>query len=163
MEMREEERERIEPAKATTDKAVSIQGFCPFESVNPSRNEWKCTHCSAANIFAESIERAKSRYNTGIERIYAIACLFPVLQFKGVEDGRIPGIKPYEFYGKKLADFLSHGTGWSSGEIRVVEFLLSLYDPNIYEKFNFGKALNIWDCGQISAFLTAVQLIEYGG
>ncbi len=158
------EHERTDTIKLIDDNAVLSETPCPFNRVNPSINLWKCDCCSAALSLAESIKKAKSGYRTGTEQMYANACLFPVLQFKGVEDGSIPGITPYEFNADKLADFLKngHGRAWSSGETHVLEFLLNLANPNIYDRFNFGRAFNTWDCGQVSAFITAVQMIEYG-
>ncbi|MCP4216786.1 MAG: hypothetical protein GY765_19200 [bacterium] len=89
------------------------------------------------------------------DRMYKIACSFPVLKAKGVEDGEIPGITPSGFYDEKLSDFHCNAC-WSQGELLVLEFLLNLYNPHAYKKFNFGLALGVWDYGQIRAFMEAV-------
>ena len=44
------------------------------------------------------------------ERIYQIACSFPVLRKKGLDDGDIPGLTPKGFYDQKLAAFVYNGS-----------------------------------------------------
>ncbi len=92
------------------------------------------------------------------ERIYQIACSFPVLRKKGLEDGDIPGLTPKGFYDQKLAAFVYNGShgALSSGEILVLEFLLNLFDPHIYPSFNLGRAVQVWDIAHLQAFLNAV-------
>jgi hypothetical protein len=89
--------------------------------------------------------------------IYRIACTIPVLTFKGVERGDIPGIAPDGFCAAELHNFLYHGRGgvWSSGEVLILEFLLNLYDPYEYKAFNFGRALNVLDPRNLTACLKA--------
>ena len=93
------------------------------------------------------------------EKMYKIACSFPALQFKGVEDGNIPGISPKDFLDLKLSDYLYRGRGCllSSGEFLILEFLLNLFSPCIYKEFNLGRAINIWDSEQISACIKALN------
>ncbi len=93
-----------------------------------------------------------------LNRMYQIACTFPVLGFKGVENGDIPGILPNGFNDKQLHDFLYNDVGgvWSAGEVLVLEFLLNLYDPYEYKDFNVGRAVNVWDRKQMSACLGAI-------
>ena len=81
------------------------------------------------------------------EKKYKIACSFSALQVKGVEDGNIPGISPKNFLDLKLSDYLYRGKGGllSSGEFLILEFLLNLFSPGIYDEFNLGRAINIWD------------------
>ncbi len=95
------------------------------------------------------------------EKIYRIACSFPTLRRKGVADGNIPGIKPDDFCERKLYTFLHRGSAgaWSSGEILVLEFLLNLFAPDIYDRFNFGRALNVWDDEHVNCCLKGVAMI----
>ena len=93
------------------------------------------------------------------EKMYKIACSFPALQFKGVEDGNIPGINPKNFLDLKLSDYLYRGKGGllSSGEFLILVFLLNLFSPGIHKEFNLGRAINVWDSGQISACINALK------
>lgn len=101
---------------------------------------------------------------TSDERLYQIICSFPALKRKGVEQGEIPGITPTGFYAERLHDFLYHGGGGalSSGEFLLLEFLLNLYNPHEYERFNFGRAVNVWDDRHMAACLKAVAGIFNG-
>ena len=48
---------------------------------------------------------------TADQRLFEIACSFPALRYKGVEQGHIPGITPTDFYDLDLADYLYNGQG----------------------------------------------------
>ena len=95
-------------------------------------------------------------------RLYEIACTFPTMMYKGVENGDIPGIEPDGFCAEKLNGFLHDGGGvWSSGEILVLECLLNLYSPGTYS-FNPGKAIRVWDSVHMHACLKAMAQIYNG-
>ena len=98
------------------------------------------------------------------ERMFEIACSFPALQFKGVEDGKIPGISHKDFLDLKLSDYLYRGRGGllSSGEFLILEFLLNLFSPSIHKEFNLGSALNVWDNQQTSACIKALINLNNG-
>ncbi len=95
------------------------------------------------------------------ERLYQIACSFRALQFKGVEQGNIPGITPTVFYDVELADYLYKGRGGalSRGEFILLEFLLNLYSPDIYNKFNFGDALYVLDPCHMQAVIKGASRV----
>ncbi len=61
------------------------------------------------------------------KRLYQIACSFPALQFKGVENGHIPGISKDGFYDLELSKYLYQGRGGvlSTGEFLILEALLN--------------------------------------
>ncbi len=93
------------------------------------------------------------------ERMYEIACSFPALQFKGVEQGHIPGITPTEFHDGKLSEYLYNGRGGalSSGEFILLEFLLNLAYPYYHYKFNLGDAIKTLDPRHMSACMRAMS------
>ncbi len=110
-----------------------------------------------------STKLASTQLKTDI--MYQIACLFPVLEDKHVTKSQIPGITPRGINGRKLHDFLHDKEGgrlWSTGEVLVIEFLLNIYDPTEYKSFNFGMAANVWDSGQMSAYLNGVSKYYFG-
>ena len=88
-------------------------------------------------------------------RMFEIACSFPALKFKGVEDGHIPGIRPDDFHDGILSDYLYNGPGGalSSGEFMILEFLLNLFAPYCHDKFNLGDALKTLDPDDMNACL----------
>jgi len=92
------------------------------------------------------------------ERLYQIACSFPALKFKGVEQGNIPGITPTDFYDLKLADWLYKGGGGvlSHGEFLILEALLNLCNPDLHDQFNLGDALHVLDEKNMQALLNAI-------
>jgi hypothetical protein len=99
-----------------------------------------------------------------IDRImYEIACSFPALQFKGVEDGRIPGITPTDFYDLTLSDYLYKGAGGvlSSGEFLILELLLNLYNSSIHTNFNLGEAVHILDPKNMDACMNAINRMYF--
>ena len=91
-------------------------------------------------------------------RLYQIACTFPALQRKGVEHGHIPGISPDDFFDLDLAAWLYHGGGQalSHGEFLILEALLNLCNPHLHGKFNLGCALQVLDCDNMQALLSAI-------
>jgi len=93
--------------------------------------------------------------------IYRIACSFPALRFKGVEQGDIPGITSAEFNDTELADYLYRGSGaaLSHGEFLILEFLLNLIDPYTHTRFNLGIAVNVFDRRNMDALIKG--LIEF--
>ncbi len=95
---------------------------------------------------------------TSDERLYQIACSFPALQFKGVEQGNIPGISKDGFYDLELADYLYKGRGaaLSHGEFLILEALLNLCNSDFHDQFNLGDALHVLDEGNMQALLTAI-------
>ena len=97
-------------------------------------------------------------------RFYEIAVTFPTMAWKGVEEGRIPGLSPDRFCPEDLWDFLCNGKGgaWSSGEKLVLNFLLNLYSPGAYDGFNLGYAMNTWDEKHVQACLKALARIYSG-
>lgn len=99
------------------------------------------------------------------QRMYRIACSLPALKRKGAVQGDIPGIRPDGFYDIELHDFLYKGGGGalSSGEFLLLEFLLNLYDPDAYPRFNFGRAVQVWDWGHMRPCLQAVIDTYNGG
>ncbi len=92
------------------------------------------------------------------ERLYQIACSFPALRYKGVEQGNIPGITPTDFYDLDLAAWLYKGNGGalSHGEFLILEALLNLCNPDIHDQFNLGDALHVLDEGNMKALLNAI-------
>ncbi len=116
------------------------------------------------NIENRKLNEQASVSQNKTDKIYQVACTFPILQFKGVEEGEIPGIMPYEFNDKELHNFLYNGNGrlWNSREGLLLEFLLNLSDPYLYKEFNFGRAMNLWDYGHIFAALGAIEKIVNG-
>jgi hypothetical protein len=101
---------------------------------------------------------------TSDERLYQIACSFPALRRKGVEQGDIPGIRPDGFYDIELSDYLYQGGGGvlSSGEFLLLEFLLNLYNPDAHPKFNMGRAVRVLDCEHMRQCLQAVIRVYSG-
>jgi len=97
-------------------------------------------------------------------RMYQIACSFPALRRKGAEQGDIPGIGPDGFYDIELHDYLYQGGGGalSSGEFLLLEFLLNLYNPHAYPKFNLGRAVRVFDCEHMRQCLHAVVRVYSG-
>ena len=91
------------------------------------------------------------------ERLYQIACTFPALVRKDVEDGEIPGITPAEFNDAELSEYLyqGHGRALSGGEFILLEFLLNLHSPNTHTRFNLGAALRILDPTHMNAMIKA--------
>jgi hypothetical protein len=61
------------------------------------------------------------------QRLYQIACSLPALKYKGVKDGRIPGITATDFFDLDLAAWLYEGGGGllSHGEFLIIEALLN--------------------------------------
>lgn len=92
-------------------------------------------------------------------QFYDVACSFPTMRRKGVENGNVPGISKDNFSPDELAEFLYHGRGgvWSTAEKHVLEFLLNLIEPNSYDRFNLGHAMNAWDQAHINACLAALK------
>jgi hypothetical protein len=92
------------------------------------------------------------------ERLYQIACAFPALKHKGVEQGRIPGITPTDFYDLDLAAWLYEGGGGllSHGEFLILEALLNLCNPQLHDKFNLGEALQTLDPDNMQALLNGI-------
>lgn len=97
------------------------------------------------------------------ERLYNIACSFPVLK-KAARQGNIPGITPTGFYDEKLAAYLYKGAGrnLSRGAFLALEFLLNMLNPYEYKRFNFGMALNVWDSDHMGVFIKATTSIFNG-
>jgi len=93
------------------------------------------------------------------QRLYQIACSFPALRRKGVEQGHIPGISPNDFCDLDLAAWLYHGAGGvlSHGEFLILEALLNLCNPTIHNKFNLGDALNVLDQDNMKPLLDAIE------
>lgn len=101
----------------------------------------------------------------GLEKhFYEIACSFPTMVCKGVEDGDIPGISKNRFCADELAEFVYHGHGgsWSTGEKLVLEFLLNLYNSGAYDRFNLGHAMNVWDPTHMTVCLKALARVYCG-
>lgn len=92
------------------------------------------------------------------ERLYEIACSFPALRHKGVEEGRIPGITPTEFYDLDLSKYLYEGRGGllSHGEFLILEAMLNLCNPQLHERFNLGKALQTLDPDNMQALCDGI-------
>jgi hypothetical protein len=92
------------------------------------------------------------------ERLYQIACAFPALKHKGVEEGRITGITPTNFYDLDLAAWLYEGGGGllSHGEFLIIEGLLNLCNPQLHDKFNLGEALQTLDPDNMQALLNGI-------
>ena len=92
------------------------------------------------------------------QRLYKIACSFPALQRKGVEQGHIPGISANDFFDLDLAAWLYKGGGLalSHGEFLILEALLNLCNPTIHNKFNLGEALNVLDQDNMKPLLDAI-------
>jgi len=92
------------------------------------------------------------------ERLYEIACSFPALKRKGVENGEIPGITPTDFYDLDLAEYLYRGPGaaLSRGEFLILEALLNLCNPNLHNGFNLGDALHVLDGANMQALLEGI-------
>lgn len=90
--------------------------------------------------------------------LYEIACLFPVLRFKGVEQGDIPGITREEFDDMKLSEYLYQGPGsaLSHGERLILEFLLNLADPYTYTRFNPGLAISLFGPEHMEALIEGI-------
>ncbi|WP_321419615.1 hypothetical protein [uncultured Desulfobacter sp.] len=101
---------------------------------------------------------------TFTQRFYEIACMFPVMNNKGVQKGDIPGIRKDRFCADDLAGFIYEGGGraWSTGEKLVIEFLLNLYNPGAFDKFNIGFAMNVWDPTHMRACFKAMTRIYSG-
>jgi hypothetical protein len=91
--------------------------------------------------------------------IFEIACLFPALRFKGVEEGYIPGITRKGFDDSALSDYLYQGAGTalSHGEQLILEFLLNLSDPYTHTRFNLGIALNLFGPAHLEALIEAIR------
>ena len=102
---------------------------------------------------------------TPTQRFYDIACMFPVMNSKGIKLGDIPGISRDRFSPDDLAGFVYEGPGrvWSTGEKLVIEFLLNLYNPGLFNRFNLGFAMNVWDPVHMSACFKAMAQIYNGG
>ncbi len=81
------------------------------------------------------------------QTFYEIACMFPVMNYKGLQQGDIPGLRKDYFCTDDLAGFVYEGGGraWSTGEKLVIELLLNLYSPGAFDRFNLGFAMNVWD------------------
>jgi hypothetical protein len=92
------------------------------------------------------------------DRLYQIACMFPALKRKGVEQGHVPGITQKTFNEGELSDYLYKGSGGmlSHGEFILLEFLLNLSNPTGYPKFNIGNALHVLDPSHMKALLEAI-------
>ena len=97
-------------------------------------------------------------------RMFEIACSFPALKFKGVEEGRIPGIRPDDFHDGVLSDYLYNGRGGalSSGEFKILEFLLNIFAPYVHDKFNLGDALKSLDPDNMNACLQGMVRMYNG-
>jgi hypothetical protein len=95
---------------------------------------------------------------TSDQRLFEIACSFPALRHKGVEQGHIPGITPNDFYDLDLADYLYNGRGGalSHGEFLILEALLNFCNPDIHDRFNLGDALNVLDQDNMKSLLNAI-------
>ena len=108
-------------------------------------------------------ERKRPKVTTD-RRMFEIACSFPALKFKGACDGHIPGIKPDEFHDGILSDYLYNGRGGvlSSGERKIIEFLLNLYAPYCHDKFNLGDALKSLDPDNMNACLQGMVRVYNG-
>jgi hypothetical protein len=91
-------------------------------------------------------------------RLYEIACSFPALKNKGVQDGRIPGISPNDFYDIDLSNWLYKGGGGllSHGEFLILESLLNLCNPTLHDRFNLGEALQTLDPDNMHALCKAI-------
>jgi len=95
--------------------------------------------------------------------MYEIACSFPALNRKCVDQGHITGIEPDCFCAETFADFINgHAGAWSSGEYLILEFLLNLGSPGTYSGFNMGRAVNVWDGDTMTACFKAVAKIYTG-
>ncbi len=92
------------------------------------------------------------------QQLYQIACSFPALRRKGVEQGHIPGITSTDFFDLDLAAWLYEGGGraLSRGEFLILEALLNLCNPDIHNKFSLGDALNVLDQDNMQALLNAI-------
>jgi hypothetical protein len=95
---------------------------------------------------------------TADQRLFEIACSFPALRYKGVEQGHIPGITPTDFYDLDLADYLYNGRGGalSHGEFLILEALLNLCNPDLHQRFNLGEAVQIWDPDNMQALFNGI-------
>jgi hypothetical protein len=91
-------------------------------------------------------------------RLYEIACSFPALKNKGVQDGHIPGITPTDFFDLDLSTWLYKGGGLlSHGEFLILEALLNLCNPSIHDRFNLGEALQTLDPDNMQALLDGIR------
>ena len=92
------------------------------------------------------------------QRLFEIACSFPALRYKGVEQGNIPGITPTDFYDLDLADYLYNGRGGalSHGEFLILEALLNLCNPDLHQRFNLGEAVQILDPDNMQALFNGI-------
>jgi hypothetical protein len=92
-------------------------------------------------------------------RLYEIACSFPALRNKGVQDGHIPGITPTDFFDLDLSAWLYKGGGGllSHGEFLILEALLNLCNPSLHDRFNLGEALQTLDPGNMHALLNGIR------
>lgn len=122
------------------------------------------TDCIRTSADSERRSRPHNRpTQKQTDRIYQIACSFPALIRKGVEQGDIPGIRPNGFYDIELSDYLYQGGGvLSSGEFLLLEFLLNLYNPDAYSKFNMGRAVRVLDSEHMRQCLCAVVRVYSG-
>jgi hypothetical protein len=95
---------------------------------------------------------------TADQRLFEIACSFPALRYKGVEQGHIPGITPTDFYDLDLADYLYNGRGGalSHGEFLILEALLNLCNPDLHQRFNLGEAVQILDPDNMQALFNGI-------
>jgi hypothetical protein len=95
------------------------------------------------------------------QRLYEIACSFPVLRHKGVEKGNIPGITPTDFFDLDLADWLYKGRGGllSHGEFLILEALLNLCNPCLHDRFNLGEALQTLDPDNMQALVKGIARV----
>jgi hypothetical protein len=95
---------------------------------------------------------------TADQRLFEIACSFPALRHKGVEQGHIPGITPTDFYDLDLADYLYNGRGGalSHGEFLILEALLNLCNPDLHQRFNLGEAVQILDPANMQALFNGI-------
>jgi hypothetical protein len=95
---------------------------------------------------------------TADQRLFEIACSFPALRYKGVEQGHIPGITPTDFYDLDLADYLYNGQGGalSHGEFLILEALLNLCNPDLHQRFNLGEAVQILDPDNMQALFNGI-------
>jgi hypothetical protein len=92
-------------------------------------------------------------------RLYEIACSFPALKNKGVQDGHIPGITATVFFDLDLSAWLYKGGGGllSHGEFLILEALLNLCNPSLHDRFNLGEALQTLDPDNMQALLDGIR------